>query len=177
MRKHPRTARSEQDDWTNSYPPSHRVRTLVTTLIAVLVVVALIVIVRLSPIDPYHQRALHALRTELTQLPPYQGSVAAQTLIKASPLDLVTRIEVIYSSLPSQCAAIQAYYASQAQQVGWTMDGSVRTLHRDSNPDHNELDGRYLKAAQGNTLGLEIACFASQTFQGGYTLDLTEPPD
>lgn len=142
---------------------------------ALLLVGIPVAIIKLQPIAPNRQAAVNTLRAELAQLLPYPGSVAYYTITVADIFEPYTGLEVFYSS-PGQCSDIQAYYATQAQAVGWNMQGPLRTLQRDSNPDHNELDADYQKTSQGYVIGLVIACFVDQAFQGGYDLFLDIPP-
>ena len=151
------------------------VRSIVRILVALLLVGIPVAIIKLQPIAPNRQAAVNTLRAELAQLAPFPGSVAYYTITVADIFEPYTGLEVFYSS-PGQCSDIQAYYATQAQAVGWSMQGPVQTYQKDFNPDHNGLRAAYQKDAQGYTIGLIIDCFVDQTYQGGYDLFLDIPP-
>jgi hypothetical protein len=119
----------------------------------------------------WRDQGVVVMRTELSQLPPPEGSEAGDMKTTAEA-GRGPRIFLNYSladnASDQACAHVHDYYDGIAAAAGWT--------HGSRSSGAKEIISRYNKKVSGHDLRLTIDCFVDQVHDGqGYTLDLYAP--
>jgi hypothetical protein len=142
-----------------------RAVTFVVFVVVVLFMVGTLVFESLGPAGQRRAHGFQVLRQEMADLPPAPGS--RQTRRSASdrvPLPGPIVLETGYHRTGS-CSDVHTYYVQEAEANGWTLVYSEKLIHTssDNNPDYDELQSRFSKAADDFSLQITIGCYIGQS--------------